>query len=84
MSIQVVVNGRKRPEDRVYRNTCNHCGSLLQFKASDGRFVDDSRDGDAIVVACPECSSEVWTAADAYQKAWTDADIAALTKRMGG
>ncbi|ASS55884.1 hypothetical protein [Rhizobium leguminosarum] len=84
MSIEVVVKGNKRPEDRVYRNTCNHCGSLLQFNASDGYSAGTGPDGSAIVVTCPECKTEVWTAIDAYQKPMSDADIKALTRRMGG
>lgn len=83
MTITVVTKGNKRPEDRIYRNTCNHCGSLLQFKASDGNFIVDQRDGDAIVIKCPECKSDVWTAADAYQQDWTDEKLKALARRMG-
>lgn len=81
--IDIIVKGN-RPEDRVYRNSCGHCGSLLQFKASDGRLVHDQRDGDALVIECPECKSDVWTAVDAYQKISSAKDIEALSRRMHG
>lgn len=83
--IEIIAKGNKRPEDRIYRNTCNNCGSLLQFKGSDGRVSSDQRDGDAFVISCPVCTAEVWTSAGAYQnKPMSDADIASLVRRMGG
>lgn len=83
--IEIIAKGNKRPEDRTYRNTCGHCGSILQFKGNDGREVSDQREGDAIVIDCPVCAAEVWTAKSAYQnKPMSDADIKSLTRRMGG
>jgi len=85
MSVQVIVKGDRRPEDRIYRNTCNHCGSLLQFKASDGHIVSGQyHDGPSVVVNCPECKHDVWTAQGAYQKEWSEKDIKSLARRMGG
>jgi hypothetical protein len=81
--IEVVSVGNKQPENRIYRRSCGNCGSLLQFKSGDGRFVCDQRDGNAIVIKCPVCGVDVWTNADAYQKDWTDDQIKALARRMG-
>ena len=83
MAIEVVSVGNKQPENRVYRRSCGNCGSLLQFKRSDARYVNDQRDGDAVVIDCPVCGTEVWTNADAHQRDWTDEEIKALARRMG-
>jgi RNase P subunit RPR2 len=83
MVIEVVSVGNKQPENRAYRRSCNNCGSLLQFKRKDARYVNDQRDGDAVVIDCPVCGAEVWTAADAHQRDWTDDEIKALARRMG-
>lgn len=46
-----------------YQLTCKDCKSLLEVEAQDGRFVSDSRDGDAYVFTCPICKTENWVAA---------------------
>lgn len=59
MAIKVLKQGTP-PEEKVYQATCQRCGSELEFQQKDGRYVSDQRDGDAIVVKCPVCNSEVW------------------------
>jgi RNase P subunit RPR2 len=59
--MRVVVKGQ-RPEDRVYRGSCKHCHTTVEFIRIEARYVSDQRDGDALVVTCPTCDQEIWTA----------------------
>jgi RNase P subunit RPR2 len=73
--VEVVIKGNA-PEDRIYRATCGHCSSLLQFKQSEATFTSDQRDGDYVSVSCPVCNSSVNVAANSYQnKPFSNADI---------
>ncbi len=39
--------------------TCR-CGAVLEVSAPDLTYRHDSRDGDAVTFACPECRREEW------------------------
>lgn len=49
-------------EDDIYQGECFHCGAVVEFQRKEARYVSDQRDGDALVVVCPTCSNEIWTA----------------------
>lgn len=81
MTIQVVSRGNKRAEDRTYRNHCMHCGSLLQFKASDAATVMDRNEA-VLVINCPVCKHQVFTSQSAYQRESSPEEIDALARRQ--
>ncbi len=79
--VEVVIKG-DGPEERMYRATCRHCQSLLQFTRSEATFTSDQRDGDYVSVICPVCSSSVNVAENSYQnKPISDA---AIRRQTGG
>lgn len=51
------------PETKVYQVECNHCGTVVEFQRGEARYSVDQRDGDALVVDCPTCQRQIWTAA---------------------
>ncbi len=51
-----------KPGDTVYRARCLHCKTAVEFQRSEARFVSDQRDGNSLVVTCPVCEREIWTA----------------------
>lgn len=50
--------------EQIYRCTCGGCHTLYEFQRKEARFVDDQRDGAALVTTCPMngCGRENWTA----------------------
>jgi len=65
--MKVIKRGQK-PEERIYRATCNNCKSVLEFTAGEAKYNSDQRDGDFSSVDCPVCgsnvtvqTSQVWT-----------------------
>ncbi len=51
------------PREKVYTTTCKRCGCMFEFARMEARYVEDARDGDAVVIHCPECDDENWIAA---------------------
>lgn len=51
------------PEERVFRFECQHCHTVAEATAKEGRFSSDQRDGDARVFKCPVCDRDVWVMA---------------------
>ena len=46
--------------ERSHTFTCKGCRSKLRAKLSEGRRVQDWRDGDSYVFTCPVCTQETW------------------------
>ena len=59
-----IIKRGKKSEERVYRVTCDDCGTVFEFKRAEAEYVSDQRDGDALTVKCPLCKRKVWTAAN--------------------
>lgn len=57
--MQIISKGRL-PTDVKYTMKCRKCETVTMFEYSEGRIVDDHRDGDAIVFECPTCQNEMW------------------------
>lgn len=57
-----IIRQGKLSADEVYQAECNQCGTVLEFQRKEARFESDQRDGDALVVTCPTCQHEIWTA----------------------
>lgn len=49
------------PDDREYKGTCHTCDTVVLFKRSEARLVDDQRDGSFLVVKCPICARDITT-----------------------
>ena len=54
------------PENINYTATCRKCISVLEFKKSDARIVNDRNDM-CYVLKCPVCSSEIWISSTALR-----------------
>lgn len=50
------------PEDTIHTGTCNRCKTEVEFKRSEGRVVDDQRDGSFVHVSCPVCGNTIYSA----------------------
>lgn len=61
MAIEVIKRGNP-PSEAIYDRTCDSCHSQLRFRRGDARMSYDQRDGDAVVIDCPVCGKQVWTA----------------------
>ena len=59
--MKIIERGIK-PDDMTQQARCTRCRTLVEFQRSEARFVSDQRDGDAMVVKCPVCGHEIWTA----------------------
>lgn len=64
--VKVLSRGR-RAKDEPLQATCGKCGSLLGFTRQEARREPDLGGGDALVIDCPECGTEVWTIVPAEQ-----------------
>jgi hypothetical protein len=40
---------------------------MFSFEASEVKYVNDRRDGDAYVVQCPECEASLWVNAKFFR-----------------
>ena len=55
-----VIKKGKKPEDKSCDWKCKRCNSVVRAKQSEGRQIHDQRDGDSVVLNCPECGIENW------------------------
>ena len=56
--MKILVSGKNdKPKTRT--EVCS-CGCMFVFEASEAKYVNDSRDGDAYVIQCPECEESLW------------------------
>lgn len=62
--MKVIRKGRLA-EDEKYQAECNSCGTVIEFKRKEARFSSGQRDSDALVIGCPTCKKEIWTAVKA-------------------
>ena len=58
-----IIKRGKKPEERVYRVTCEYCETVFEFVKKEAKYVSDERDGDALEVKCPVCKKKAWVAA---------------------
>jgi len=54
------------PESIIYTTSCRKCHSVLEFKKSDARIVNDRNDM-CYVLKCPVCSGEIWISSTALR-----------------
>lgn len=43
------------------KTTCGKCKTHVELVLADLRYVNDQRDGDAVVWRCPTCQREIWS-----------------------
>ncbi len=55
-----IISPGKIPEEKSCEWTCKNCKAIIEAKVSEGRFVYDQRDGDAVVFICPQCEINNW------------------------
>lgn len=48
------------PAERLWRGTCSTCSTQVEFKQSEGKYIDDQRDGDCVQVTCPACNKPIF------------------------
>lgn len=41
------------PSKQIYRATCRHCGTQIEFHFEEAEFISDQRDGDFLSIPCP-------------------------------
>lgn len=58
------------PPDIKYTFTCRSCETVAIADKSEGRYVEDQRDGDAIVFICPVCGKEAWVNYNQHKGGW--------------
>jgi hypothetical protein len=58
--MKVIVRG-KLPEEKVYRATCRHCRTTIEFQRKEAKYNSDLRDGDFLSIACPTCTRPIIT-----------------------
>ena len=56
------------PAERVFRQECNHCGTIFEYAQSEGKFSYDPKEGSAIVIKCPVCTKLCYQSLGAYLK----------------
>lgn len=63
--MKILVSGKSR-KAKTRTEVCA-CGCMFSFEASEAKYVNDLRDGDAYVVQCPECEASLWVAAKFFR-----------------
>lgn len=63
-----IVKKGSLPSERMYEASCNHCGTVMRFKQSEGKVTHDQRDGSTVSVACPVCLYTVYKDLHSYLK----------------
>ena len=51
------------PDEKTYETECRHCRTFFRFERREAHFVTDQREGDAVTIACPVCTTLVWVKA---------------------
>lgn len=64
--MEIISNGL--PKDIKYTMKCRKCKTISVGDYSEGRFVHDPRDGDALVFNCPNCGAEMWAMANPIER----------------
>jgi RNase P subunit RPR2 len=54
------------PEEKIYRASCNHCKTEVEFTGAEGRLKYDQRDGNFYTVTCPVCNNLITKDAQYY------------------
>ena len=49
------------PGEQPFKGTCVQCGTVIEFKRSEGKVTFDMRDGDFISIKCPICNYTIST-----------------------
>jgi hypothetical protein len=51
-----ILNPGAAASDRLYRTTCHHCGTGIEFRQGEAELVKDPRSGDSYLkLRCPFC-----------------------------
>lgn len=59
-----------KPPEIKYTFTCRKCKTVAIADRNEGRYVEDQRDGDAIVFKCPVCDNECWVNYNNHNGGW--------------
>jgi len=55
-----IIKKGKLPEDKSYREECYNCKTIFKFKASEGKYFSNQRDGSGFEVICPLCKKSIY------------------------
>lgn len=55
-----IIRSVKQELDKEAEAECFKCRCQFSFQAKEAKFQSDQRDGNAYVIDCPECKSQVW------------------------
>ena len=55
-----IIKRGELPQEKVYKETCSRCKSVLEFKHSELQWSPDPREPGAWFVVCPVCDNHVW------------------------
>lgn len=60
-----IITPGKLKSETLRHCSCTSCGCHFTFKDKEARYQSDQRDGDALVVICPQqgCGTENWVPA---------------------
>lgn len=61
---------RGSPPEIKYSFECRNCKTQAVAEKDEGRFVDDPRDGGAMVFDCPVCGKECWVNFNKHSGGW--------------
>lgn len=59
MAIEIISRGVPDSE-KLAEFSCGDCRTTMRAKKSDGDYIFDQRDGDAIKFKCPVCKRDIW------------------------
>lgn len=48
------------PHEREWKAMCTNCRTRFECLESEGKFMEDQRDGAYLLVACPVCSNQCY------------------------
>jgi hypothetical protein len=66
--MKIIQSGKGKREDRKTRTTCMACFCVFEFSYKEGKSISDPRDGDAVIIGCPECGLDCWVASKFFDK----------------
>jgi predicted RNA-binding Zn-ribbon protein involved in translation (DUF1610 family) len=61
-----IIKKGKKLRERPLRWECSNCGSTIESVKSEGRWMHDPREGDAVVTQCPACREDNWIDASLF------------------
>lgn len=55
-----IIKMGKLPKDKSYKGKCHVCKTIFKFKASEGEYFSNQRDGSGFEVICPLCKQALY------------------------